>query len=37
LASDQPWQPRQALNVYGPASLPIRFEPGKRSAGFVRH
>lgn len=27
LASDQPWQPRQALNVHGPARLPIRFEP----------
>jgi cytochrome P450 len=25
-ASGQPWQPRQALNVLGPASLPIRFE-----------
>jgi cytochrome P450 len=37
LASDQPWQPRQALHVYGPASLPIRFEPAKPSAGFVRH
>jgi cytochrome P450 len=37
LASDQPWEPRKALNVYGPARLPIRFEPAKRSAGFVRH
>ena len=26
LASDEPWKPRQALHVHGPASLPIRFE-----------
>jgi cytochrome P450 len=26
LAGGQPWQPRQALNVHGPARLPIRFE-----------
>jgi cytochrome P450 len=26
LATDQPWQPREALNVHGPACLPIRFE-----------
>ena len=26
LATDQPWEPRQALNVHGPTSLPIRFE-----------
>jgi cytochrome P450 len=31
LASDEPWEPRQALNVHGPARLPIRFEPGSRS------
>jgi cytochrome P450 len=30
LASAEPWQPRQALHVHGPASLPIRFEPGRR-------
>ncbi len=23
--SDEPWEPRQALHVHGPASLPIRF------------
>jgi cytochrome P450 len=23
-ASDEPWEPRQALNVHGPARLPIR-------------
>jgi cytochrome P450 len=23
-ANDRPWTPRQALNVHGPASLPIR-------------
>ena len=26
LAGDQPWEPRKALNVHGPTSLPIRFE-----------
>ena len=26
LASDQPWVPRQALNVHGPATLPLRFQ-----------
>lgn len=31
-ASDQPWQPRKALNVHGPASLPIRFSAGRRAA-----
>jgi cytochrome P450 len=25
LASAEPWQPRQALHVHGPARLPIRF------------
>jgi cytochrome P450 len=25
LASDQPWEPRKALHVYGPTRLPIRF------------
>ncbi len=29
LASAEPWPPRQALNVHGPASLPIRFEPAR--------
>ncbi len=32
LASDEPWEPRQALHVLGPARLPIRFEKGKRIA-----
>ena len=27
LASDEPWEPRKALHVHGPARLPIRFEP----------
>jgi cytochrome P450 len=31
LASDAPWQPRQALHVHGPASLPIRFQAAKRT------
>jgi cytochrome P450 len=26
LASDEPWEPRQALNVHGPARLEVRFE-----------
>jgi cytochrome P450 len=34
-ASDQPWQPRPALHVYGPASLPIRFEPAGKTASSV--
>jgi cytochrome P450 len=32
LASQQPWEPRKALHVLGPARLPIRFEPGVRAA-----
>jgi cytochrome P450 len=32
LASDEPWEPRKALHVHGPARLPIRFEPGRRAA-----
>jgi cytochrome P450 len=27
LASAEPWEPRQALHVHGPARLPIRFQP----------
>ncbi len=27
LASAEPWPPRLALNVHGPARLPVRFEP----------
>jgi cytochrome P450 len=30
LASAEPWAPRKALHVHGPARLPIRFEPGRR-------
>ncbi|WP_437756190.1 cytochrome P450 [Sorangium sp. So ce1389] len=30
LASKEPWEPRKALNVHGPARLPICFEPGRR-------
>ncbi len=33
LASAQPWEPRKALHVHGPARLPIRFEPGQRADG----
>jgi cytochrome P450 len=32
LASDEPWEPRKAFHVHGPARLPIRFEPGRRTA-----
>jgi cytochrome P450 len=32
LATDQPWQPREALHVHGPARLPIRFEVDRRAA-----
>ncbi|WP_438026570.1 cytochrome P450 [Sorangium sp. So ce233] len=32
LASKEPWEPRKAFNVLGPARLPICFEPGRRSA-----
>jgi cytochrome P450 len=35
LASDEPWQPRQALHVHGPARLPIRFAPGRRSTSAI--
>jgi cytochrome P450 len=26
-ANDEPWQPRNAFHVHGPARLPLRFEP----------
>lgn len=29
LACEGPWIPRDALHVHGPASLPVRFAPGK--------
>ncbi|HEV3079028.1 MAG TPA: cytochrome P450 [Gemmataceae bacterium] len=32
LVSDEPWEPRKALNVHGPSRLPIRFTPGRRAA-----
>jgi cytochrome P450 len=32
LVSDQPWEPRKALNVHGPARLPIRFEANQQAA-----
>jgi cytochrome P450 len=32
LASGEPWEPRKALHVHGPARLPIRFAPGQRAA-----
>ncbi len=33
LASDRPWEPREALHVHGPASLPVRFRPGGAEGG----
>ena len=30
LATEAPWEPRQALTVHGPSRLPIRFTPGRR-------
>lgn len=30
-ATSEPWEPRKALHVHGPSSLPIRFKPGQRS------
>src|SRR5260221_5363344 len=32
LSSDDPWEPRKALNVLGPARLQIRFEPSRATA-----
>jgi cytochrome P450 len=32
LVSDAPWEPRAALHVYGPASLPICFDADRRAA-----
>jgi cytochrome P450 len=32
LATDEPWEPRQAFGVHGPSRLPIRFTPGRRAA-----
>ena len=32
LASREPWEPRKALHVHGPANLPVRFNPDKRVA-----
>jgi cytochrome P450 len=32
LASNEPWEPRQAFGVHGPSRLPIRFTPGRRVA-----
>jgi len=32
LRSTEPWEPRQALQLHGPARLPICFKPGKTAA-----
>jgi cytochrome P450 len=31
LASDEPWEPREAVHVHGPSRLLIRFTPGRRA------
>jgi cytochrome P450 len=36
LASNEPWEPRDALHVYGPTRLPIVFEPNHRTAPLTR-
>lgn len=33
--ADRAWEPRQALNVLGPARLPIRFEVDRRAAALA--
>lgn len=35
LASTEPWVPRKALNVLGPARLPIRFAPRTQAGAHV--
>ena len=35
LASDEPWEPRQALHVHGPSRLPIRFVPRGREVSIL--
>ncbi len=34
-ATSEPWQPRKALHVLGPASLPIRFTPARTGAAHM--
>ena len=36
LASADPWEPRQAFHVHGPARLPLRFTPARSQSGAVR-
>jgi len=36
LATDGPWEPRQALSVHGPSRLPIRLTSGRRAAASGR-
>jgi cytochrome P450 len=35
LATDEPWPPRSGLHVHGPSRLPIRFQPGSRTASMA--
>jgi cytochrome P450 len=32
LATDGPWEPRQALSVHGPSRLPMRLTPSRRGS-----
>jgi hypothetical protein len=34
LADDKPWTPREALNVYGPASLPVSLRKDRAEAAY---
>jgi len=36
LASMEPWEPRMALHVHGPARLPVRFEVDQRAQSAMR-
>jgi cytochrome P450 len=35
IATDEPWPPRKAMNVFGPTSLPIRFEQNRQPAAAL--
>jgi cytochrome P450 len=35
LATPEPWPPRQALHVHGPAHLPLRYETDRSAAGMA--
>jgi cytochrome P450 len=35
LATDGPWEPREALSVHGPSRLPMRLTPSRRAVAPV--